>query len=213
MKLYRKISLIVFSVLMCMSFIHTIKANQNTLGSIELAFEDKKVSEISFSIYKIGDLIDESLIQYSPSSSFENLQSDLNHLSTASDCENTIKECLKIIEERQIHPTQTKKGQNNGNIKFDNLDLGLYLVKQDKTLNDFRTKPVLISVPLNMDSTLIYDVVAIPKYSNEPDTDEPTIIIDTSDEQNILPYVIGLGVSGCVGIVLYIFMKKDSNLK
>lgn len=69
-----------------------------------------------------------------------------------------------------------------GNVKFNDLEVGLYLVvhakKVEITLSDKSTvtytiNPFLVSVPQNEDGKLVYDVVTNPKVSPEKSTTPP----------------------------------------
>lgn len=59
----------------------------------------------------------------------------------------------------------TKKTVNaDGKVKFTGLELGLYLVTQDQTAENYsELNPFLVSVPLREDENLVYDVNASPK--------------------------------------------------
>lgn len=216
MKKYKKILLVFMPLFICLNFLLAVKAYDER-GSIELNFHNEQVSQMSFSIYKIGDLIEGSYVEFLPSLSFKELKNDLNSLTTAKECETLIEECHAIIQENNLLPVQTQLGDENGNVKFNDLELGLYLVKQDESSEQFYVETSLISVPMNMTSSLEFNVVASPKYSTQPiypneddvlgDEGSP---LDTSDHQNILPLAVSLLVSAFIAYI--IFAKKESDV-
>lgn len=215
MSMLKKLILMVFSLLLCINLSPHILAysGDSQVGSIELAFEDSQTSHISFSLYKIGDVIDGSDVQYVPSKSFSNLTFDLNNITKAEDYEEIINQCLTLIDENNIHYVQKVKGNSSGNVFFDDLQLGLYLIKQDDEIESFQSECLIVSVPLNTGEGLVYDVVAKPKYGKDTETTEnpkePVVHVTTSDDTNIESLVITLLVSGTFVCLLYFFIKHD----
>lgn len=211
----KKVILIVFSLLLCISLSPSVLAydGDSQVGSIELAFEDSQTSHISFSLYKIGDVIDGSYVQYVPSASFSNLTFDLNSITKAKDYEEIINQCLTLIDNEKIDSTQTVKGNNEGNVIFNDLELGMYLIRQDDDIKSFQSECLIISVPLNTNEGLIYDVKAMPKYGKDTDTpdnpQQPIIHVNTGDETRIEPIVITLLISGTFVVLIYLFIKHD----
>lgn len=63
----------------------------------------------------------------------------------------------------------TKKVNSNGEVCFDNLQTGLYLMTQDKAAKGYyRITPFLISLPIQESENYIYQVDASPKVSPLP---------------------------------------------
>lgn len=61
---------------------------------------------------------------------------------------------------------------NEGKVKFDNLDLGIYLVVQSTVSDNYVTiKSFLVSIPMDVDGELVYDVDATPKASTDVESD------------------------------------------
>ena len=156
-----------FSLLLCLnlsSLVYAKEVNDNQVGSIELRFNNNKASQISFSLYKIGDVIDGSLVQYVPSSSFSNLEFDLNSITTSRDCEEVMNQCKTLIHNEKIMSLQKVKANSKGNVYFTNLEVGLYFIKQEDQSKEFQSSNILIALPMNDDDNLLYDIVAHPKY-------------------------------------------------
>lgn len=217
MKMLKRVSLSFMALFVSMSFLLTAKA-YDTVGSIKLVFEDRDISEMSFSIYKIGNLSDGTYVEYTPSLPFDDLKSDLNSLETAKDCDKLIDECHHVIVNKGILPTKQLLGNDKGTVQFNDLELGLYLVKQDNPTESFHTESSLISVPMYTDSSLEFNVVAQPKYSTYidfPIEDEvlgdDEVPTDTGDHQQIMPYVVTFLLSGGLAIALYKFTNKEEH--
>lgn len=216
MSILKKLILIVFSLLLCISLSPHVYAlngvNDHQTGSIELAFEDSQTSHISFSLYKIGDVIDGSYVQYVPSMSFSKLDFDLNNISTSKDYETIINQCLTLINKNNIHSLKTINGNSDGNVIFDDLEFGMYFIKQDEKVKGFESECLIVTVPFNTGDGLMYDVIAKPKYDKEvqpTDHKQPIVHVNTSDDTDIVPVVVTLLISGCFVLLIYLFIKHD----
>lgn len=214
MRKMKRLLIIVFIFIISLGLANDVSAYVKT-GNIILAFENDITARISFSIYKIGDCTDESLVRYKPSAEFSNLKYDLNSLYTASDIESVIYDCKILIDTKEIQALDTQSGDNQGNVVFENLGTGLYLVVQETYNEDFAVESLIIQMPMRVDSRLEYNIEAIPKYIKVTDKTnnifdkKPTVYVTTSDNQQILPYVITLGISIVVFLLLFIFIKSD----
>ena len=61
-------------------------------------------------------------------------------------------------------PSLKKITNNEGQVKFENLELGLYLVKQtNNVLGYSNIDPFLVNIPKDMDNKWVYDIKALPK--------------------------------------------------
>lgn len=184
----------------------------DTLGSVEIAFQNEKAANISFSIYKIGDCVDSSLIKYKLSDDFYGLDCNLNDIVTASDCESIIRKSLSYIQSYKVKPYKVENCDKKGNLSFEQLETGLYIVKQDNVVDHFEAESVLIQMPKNTGDTFIYDIKAKPKYSNVPDNDSDKDIVvkvKTGDDQDISPYLITVTLSAFVMLMMIILIKSD----
>lgn len=76
----------------------------------------------------------------------------------------------------------------DGEIAFTGLDLGLYLLVQHKAAKGYETAaPFLVSVPMEEDGVLRYDVDASPKVELEKEP-EPTSTTPPAPPDPRLPY-------------------------
>ncbi len=78
------------------------------------------------------------------------------------------------------HITGASKTNTNGTVVFDNLELGLYLIVQTTESAGYYTmNPFVVSVPLDVNDTWVYNVDASPKVGvltpqpEEPEPEEP----------------------------------------
>lgn len=84
------------------------------------------------------------------------------------------------VEANQIEG-DTRDVDENAFVKYENLELGLYLFIQYTPAEGYNaTKPFLVSVPMNIDGEYIYDVDGSPKVDpvtentqTQPETTEP----------------------------------------
>lgn len=206
-------------ILICLMFIlslNFIYAYEYPQGSISIKFNNSKAGDVSFSLYKIGDCSG-SLGYYELNENFSNLDCDLNNLKTAKDCENVIELCLAYIEDNEIFSYTTEVTNKNGNIVFDDLPVGLYLIKQDMEVLDFKAETILVQLPNYENSKYNYNVESKPKYidgNNEIISDEydDTEVLEpkTNDNQQILPYVVTLGVSSISLALIYLYFKNEN---
>ena len=213
MSILKKVFIIAYSLLLCMMCLSSYVYAVEKLGSIELAFHNQATASMSFSIYKIGDVIDSSSIQYVPSTSFSKLNVDLNHISTAKDYETIINQCIQLINQEKIQSLQTVKGNTDGNVIFKDLNTGVYFIKQNQKINNFDVESLIVSLPFDANGELIYDVVANPKYNqnngNTEITKRPIVHVKTNDETDVMPIIITMVISGSFAIIVYLFIKQD----
>ena len=206
MRILKKISLL---VLIFMLFtVSNVYAD--TLGSVDIAFQNKKAAHISFSIYKIGDCIDSSLMKYSLSDDFYGLDCYLNDIETASDCENIIKKSISYIQDYKVKPYKVECCDDTGHLSFTQLETGLYVIIQNELVDNFEAESVLIQMPRYNGQSFVYDINAKPKYSDLPDEGDDVVIkVKTGDDQDMSPYLITCFISAFVLFLLIILMKSD----
>lgn len=95
-------------------------------------------------------------------------------------------ELVEYMKNRNI-PGTTKTIDSKGTIKFDNLQLGLYLLVQTDAANGYQAvSPFLVTVPYRTEAGYVYNVDASPKVDleREPQPSTPTTPPDDPD----IPY-------------------------
>ena len=79
------------------------------------------------------------------------------------------------IKNRELKGTNVEV-DSKGQAKFSDLEQGLYLIAQDSAAQNYTSlKPFLITVPLEENGGLIYDVDAFPKTGAVIKTEVPTL--------------------------------------
>ncbi|MCD7862640.1 MAG: hypothetical protein LUG61_03785 [Lachnospiraceae bacterium] len=76
----------------------------------------------------------------------------------------------------QLNASQTAQVGANGAVTFSNLPVGVYLVVQTEAAEGYyQVSPFVVTVPLSVNGTLIYDVDASPKVEtlNQPSEETP----------------------------------------
>lgn len=132
-------------------------------GSIEITLheeeEDTYVEGAEITIYQIADAYsDNGRLSFSYTEQFSSCDVSLSDM-TADKLSDKIAQCVK---EDSIGTS--KLTNENGNVKFTNLPLGLYLVKQTNKVEGYSNiDSFLVHTPTTIDNSWTYDIVATPK--------------------------------------------------
>lgn len=152
------------SLFIIMFFISTDKVSAsnhlidlNKKGTINVTLKetnDKKIPNVEISIYHIKSVsIKDNKLVYTYNENIQDCKEDLN------DLPRVINKCIINIE-----PLQSKLTNNEGQVKFEDLDLGLYLVKQTNEIKGYSSiEEFLVNIPQDIDNKWIYDIEALPK--------------------------------------------------
>lgn len=137
--------------------------NFNNLGSVEITLkssdEGNVIKGAEISLYKVADLSEENNhFVYNYTENFNKCNVSLTNLEDK-DLTNNILKCFNG------NINGIKKITNElGTTKFNNLSLGLYLVKETNTVEDFSNfDPYLIMIPKNINNKYVYDITSKPK--------------------------------------------------
>lgn len=122
--------------------------------------DNTKITGASLTIYQIANAVDKNHnLAFEYQENIIDCQADLTNLSN-NNLANEIDECITNIS----LPTQTKLTDGLGTVTFDNLNLGLYLVKQTNKVAGYSSiEPFLIMIPQVEDNNWIYNINAKPK--------------------------------------------------
>ena len=202
----KKIIYLIFTIIVSFIFIKVDAIDITKKGEItgEYTYGDYIISDTDVYLYKIGDLDTNGNLTYNNEfSSFNDNIYGLN-ASEYKDLVNKVNNNINYIKK-----TTT---DNHGLFKFDDLIVGLYLVKiDDKVVNNkytYTSSPLLITVPTYDEVRLEenYNVLAVLKASENIKEEE---IPKTFDP--IVNYLIlgGISLIIIVGIVIYM-VKKGS---
>lgn len=175
--------------LLGISFMFVLPVSANTVdfnrkGSITFELieqeHNEKIADANIEIVKIAD-------------ARVDLNSNLyyEYVSSLTECNVDIKDVTKIDvnELASCINDNTQRlssiSDNNGKVSFNNLDLGLYLIRQTNKLNKYTSiDSYLVTLPTIENNDWIYDIYSIPKTEIQKKMDI-TIIIEWKTEKDI----------------------------
>ena len=176
----------------------------------EYTYGDKIISDATAYLYKVGDLDTDGNFTYRDE--FNTFTDNINNLN-ASEYKALVDKVNKHITDNNIDYIKTTNTDSHGLFKFDDLIVGVYLVKIDDKIIDekytYSSSPLLISVPTYDEVRLEenYNVLAVLKATESIKEEEIPKTFDS-----IVNYII-IGVVSfiiVVGIVIYFVVKKES---
>lgn len=208
----KKFNYLLFTVLISFMFISVDAIDITKKGEItgEYTYGDKIISDATAYLYKVGDLDTDGNFTYRDE--FNTFTDNINNLN-ASEYKVLVDKVNKHITDNNIDYIKTTNTDSHGLFKFDDLIVGVYLVKIDDKIIDekytYSSSPLLISVPTYDEVRLEenYNVLAVLKATESIKEEE---IPKTFDP--IVNYII-IGVVSfiiVVGIVIYFVVKKES---
>lgn len=120
-----------------------------------------------YSLAKIADAsITDSSVTYTTLEQFKNYNCEWQN--TAASKLNEKAKALAYYCKQTGSFSAVAVTDSNGVLKFDNLEIGLYLAVRTKTApanEDIITDPLLVFIPENINGEIIYDLVSSPKFS------------------------------------------------
>lgn len=144
------------------------KMNWNQKGSLTLSLKDSEgnvVANGQYVLYHVGNVD-----QTQNSLGFVYVDEFLNNGMSLNDlrAEGLANHLTSFVNEKNIEGMQ-QDADNHGVVKWNQLDLGLYLVVQSRHVDGyFDIDPFLVSIPLSENNGYIYDVNAFPKVELTP---------------------------------------------
>lgn len=163
----KRIKIILLSILIFYSTnIYALENNTidfNSKGSIEITLSEKtdneKIEGAEILLYKVADAKSENHnLVFEYIDELKSCNASLNDLETKSKSED-IEKCINenINSLKQITDV-------NGTVKYNDLDLGLYLVKQNNIVKGYsKIDSFLVMTPKITDNKWIYDIKSTPK--------------------------------------------------
>lgn len=208
----KKFNYLLFTVLISFMFISVDAIDITKKGEItgEYTYGDKIISDATAYLYKVGDLDTDGNFTYRDE--FNTFTDNINNLN-ASEYKALVDKVNKHITDNNIDYIKTINTDSHGLFKFDDLIVGVYLVKIDDKIIDekytYSSSPLLISVPTYDEVRLEenYNVLAVLKATESIKEEEIPKTFDS-----IVNYII-IGVVSfiiVVGIVIYFVVKKES---
>jgi len=188
----KKITSILTVIIMLCCFSSTVFADNvpdlTMRGSIQITMRsgDTYVPGGNLTLYKVGDIYeDNGNYSFVLTDSFAGSGETLDDIQSAQ-----LADDLARYAERNSITGTNKEIDQNANIAFTDLDLGLYLLVQEQAAEGYnKVSPFLVSVPMQENGAYVYDVDASPKVElekvTEPDTpDTPPDTPDTPPPTN-----------------------------
>ena len=175
--------------LLGISFMFVLPVSANTVdfnrkGSITFELieqeHNEKIADANIEIVKIADArVDlNSNLYYEYVSSLTKCNVDIKDV-TKIDV-NELASCINDNTQRL-----SSISDNNGKVSFNNLDLGLYLIRQTNKLNKYTSiDSYLVTLPTIENNDWIYDIYSIPKTEIQKKMDI-TLIIEWKTEKDI----------------------------
>ena len=166
----KKIKYLLISIILLSIANINVKANTtnnidfNKLGTISLTLkennEEKPITGANITIYQVATAtIKDYNLSYIFNDNIKNCNLDLSDISD-NNLANNIDECIENLELETI----TKTTNEEGIAIFNNLELGLYLVKQTNNVYGYSNiDPFLVAIPTLENNMWIYDIKATPK--------------------------------------------------
>lgn len=149
------------------STISTVDA-YSEIGSITVALEDgvdgTSTEGVEFELIQVGNVVD-GLYQYTED--FADEKTDLNKVEKADEMEELAIRLNKIANENKITGISDKT-DNTGKLTFDELKVGIYLLRVTDYNEYEYIEPTLISIPTyneESQNSMNFDVVVIPKHT------------------------------------------------
>ena len=170
-----------------------------------------------YALAKIADAsVTEAFVSYTTRAQFESYDCDWQN--TAASKMNEKAKALAYYCEKNRCYTASAVTDQNGELTFDHLEIGLYLVaraKTDPANADFVTDPLLVFIPESVNGEAIYDIVATPKFSYSSPGDPGSPDAPRTPSDGTLPQtgqlmwpVTLLAVLGCFLILAGSFLLR-----
>ncbi len=169
------VSTLIFTLIMvlsCITAFTAVRVDIDKISSLKLQYKEdgNYVSGADVKIYRVADISEGA--RFTLSGDFSKYSIKINDLDSTGwkNAANTLDTYVKADD---INHYDSKKTDSKGEVLFENLKTGLYLVRFETIkIGDitYKSDPVLISLPSLDDNNWIYDVNAYPKMSSE---DEP----------------------------------------
>lgn len=209
----KKIIYLIFTVIISFTFINVDAIDITKKGEItgEYTYGDVIISDTDVYLYKVGDLDTNGNLTYN--NEFSTFTDNIYGLN-ASEYKDLVSKVNKHIKDNNINYMKKTTTDNHGLFKFDDLIVGLYLVKiDDKVVNNkytYTSSPLLITIPTYDDVRLEdnYNVLAVLKASESIKEEETPKTFDP-----IVNYLILGGTSLLIIISIVVYMVKKGSKK
>lgn len=159
--------------------------------TVHYAGSENGIGDVRFALYRVADVSDAVELTLTPD--FAELDiGNINDVEKASDWQEKANAARDYVQERAVEPVRTASTDSAGNVSFEGLSVGLYLLSGDAvSAGGYRYTPVpaLILLPTLMDDdTWNYHPDVDPKYSKDviekpSDPEDPPAESEESGEE------------------------------
>lgn len=209
----KKIIYLIFTVIISFTFISVDAIDITKKGEItgEYTYGDVIISDTDVYLYKVGDLDTDGNLTYN--NEFSTFTDNIYGLN-ASEYKELVNKVNKHIKDNNINYMKKTTTDNHGLFKFDDLIVGLYLVRiDDKVISNkytYTSSPLLITIPTYDEVRLEdnYNVLAVLKASESIKEEETPKTFDP-----IVNYLILGGMSLVIIIGIVVYMVKRGSKK
>ena len=176
--------------------------------SVAMTYEKEPVAGGSVALYRVGAVAeDDGSYRFVLTGDFASSCVALDDVQSPETAE-----ALASYAEEQGLSGVEQQVDAAGQVRFDGLEIGLYLVvQQESAPGYYPADPFLVSIPFNREGAYIYDVDASPKLELEKTPTPPTHTTSIPETgENLAPMVL-CGIGGlvlCVGGCALYFSRK-----
>lgn len=209
----KKIIYLIFTIIISFTFVSVDAIDITKKGEItgEYTYGDVIISDTDVYLYKVGDLDTDGNLTYN--NEFSTFTDNIYGLN-ASEYKELVSKVNKHIKDNNINYMKKTTTDNHGLFKFDDLIVGLYLVRiDDKVISNkytYTSSPLLITIPTYDEVRLEdnYNVLAVLKASESIKEEETPKTFDP-----IVNYLILGGISLVIIIGIVVYMVKKGSKK
>lgn len=209
----KKIIYLIFTIIISFTFVSVDAIDITKKGEItgEYTYGDVIISDTDVYLYKVGDLDTDGNLTYN--NEFSTFTDNIYGLN-ASEYKELVNKVNKHIKDNNINYMKKTTTDNHGLFKFDDLIVGLYLVRiDDKVISNkytYTSSPLLITIPTYDEVRLEdnYNVLAVLKASESIKEEETPKTFDP-----IVNYLILGGISLVIIIGIVVYMVKKGSKK
>ena len=209
----KKIIYLIFTIIISFTFVSVDAIDITKKGEItgEYTYGDVIISDTDVYLYKVGDLDTDGNLTYN--NEFSTFTDNIYGLN-ASEYKELVNKVNKYIKDNNINYMKKTTTDNHGLFKFDDLIVGLYLVRiDDKVISNkytYTSSPLLITIPTYDEVRLEdnYNVLAVLKASESIKEEETPKTFDP-----IVNYLILGGISLVIIIGIVVYMVKKGSKK
>lgn len=186
------------------SFVNVSAETADDKGSIHVNLNDlgTDFDGVKLTCYKVGVPLESNAVEWALTEEFASSDVVFNSLETASDNINAASKLSAMAKENNVAGI-TAEADENGVVKFENLDMGIYLIVQTDSAKYGLVNSFLVSVPYeNAEGNWVMDVETQTKGEHFAPTPPPPQTGQESSNNTLLIFICGVSVI-LIGIMIF----------